>query len=202
MSYKRVQRTSEAQAAPLDHPFMAEDRYDGAIALDEASFVSIDSPSMAWAPRGRRAAKRAPTRRARVSLLLAIDASGVVAYDIRKGSFKSDSYAAFLHRLPAGRTVLADNLSVHKSAAARQAAAHRGLTLVFTPPYCPWFNPTEYVFSKTKAAYRRARLSGADDFVADVRDAIACVTGADCLACFEHARRARQRELEKSRGVA
>ena len=67
----------------------------------------------------------------------------------------------------------------------------------FTPPYCPWFNPTEFAFSKTKEAYRRARLAGAVDFVADVDASLRKLTSEDCSAFFRHAAKVRQIELRK-----
>jgi transposase len=201
LRYKRVQRAQHVEDVDPSHPFMANDVYDGAITLDEASFVSIDRPTRGWAKGSERVGKGAPRGRSRISLLLAIDAGGVVAYDIRKGSFNSDMYAEFLKRLPPGRTLIMDNCSIHRSAVAKSAAEGRGQTLVFTPPYSPWFNPTEFIFSKTKAAYRRARLDGRTDFVVDVVSALATVSAADCAGCFNHSRRVRLAELEKSSSV-
>lgn len=97
---------------------------------------------------------------------------------------------------------MADNCSIHRSGLAKAVAERNGLTLAFTPPYCPWFNPTEFIFSKTKAMYRKARLLGTADFVADVIDAVERVTPADCAACFQHARRVRRIELESCRTEA
>jgi len=202
LRYKRVQRSQCCTDVDPTHPFMARDVYGGAITLDEASFVSIDRPSRGWAKGSARVGKGAPKGRTRVSLLLAIDANGVVDYDIRKGSYNSESYADFLKRLPPNRTVVMDNCSIHRSGLAKAAAASSGQTLAFTPPYCPWFNPTEFIFAKTKAAYRKARLNGSADFVADVVGALATVTAADCAGCFDHSRRVRQHELEKSGAVA
>ncbi len=198
LRYKRVQRSQSSTDVDPSHPFMTSDVYDGAITLDESSFVSIDRPSRGWAKGSERVGKGAPKGRTRISLLLAIDANGVVAYDIRKGAYKSGTYAEFLKRLPPNRTVVMDNCSIHRSGLAKAAASSRGQTLAFTPPYCPWFNPTEFIFAKTKVAYRKARLRGSVDFVADVVDALATVTPADCAGCFEHSKRVRQHELEKS----
>lgn len=200
--YKRAQRCQATEAVDDSHPFMACNPYDGAITLDESSFVSSDRPVKGWARGSARVPKAAPRRRSRISLLLAIDATGVVAFEIRKGAFNAASYSDFLSKLPPGRDVIADNCSIHKSGAARRAAADLNLRLLFTPPYCPWFNPTEFAFSKTKAAYRRARLAGSEDFVSDVREAVEEITPADCAAFFEHARRVRQIELDKPRGEA
>lgn len=197
--FKRSQRAQEAQRVDPGHPFMQPgDPYEGAITLDESSFVSIDRPTMGWARGSRRVPKGPPTRRKRISLLLAIDANGVVDFEIRQGAFKGVTYAAFLAKLPSHRTVIADNCNIHKAKVVKAMAAVNHQTLMYTPPYCPWFNPVEFAFSKTKNAYRRARLEGREDFVLDVRDALAGITQSDCAAFFEHARHVRQIELGKS----
>lgn len=156
------------------------DPYEEAITLDESSFVSIDSPSMGWARGSRRVPKGPPIRRKRVSLLLAIDANGIVAFEVRAGAFNGQTYAAFLARLPTNRTIIADNCCIHKTNAVKTVAQARNQTLKYTPPYCPWFNPVEFAFSKIKNAYRRARLEGRAEFVVDVRDALSAITPADC----------------------
>lgn len=197
--YKRAQRSREAQRVDPAHPFLNEvDPYDGAIAVDESSFVSLDSPSMGWAQGSGRVAKGPPLRRRRVSLLLAIDASGVVASEICQGSFKGRTYADFLSKLPKNRTILADNCSIHKAQIVKDVAGTRHQRLVYTPPYCPWFNPVEFAFSKTKSAYRRARFLGHADFTADVASAVSSITPADCLAFFRHARKMRNSELNNT----
>ena len=196
--FKRTQRSQEVQRVDRNHPFMApHDPYDGSITLDESSFVSIDGPTMGWARGSKRVAKGPPTRRKRISLLLAIDANGVVDFEIREGAFKGDTYSAFLSKMPSHRTIIADNCNIHKTETVKSAAKARHQTLMYTPPYCPWFNPVEFAFSKIKNAYRRARLEGRASFVLDVQDALAGITPADCKAFFEHARRVRQIELGK-----
>ncbi len=196
--FKRTQRSQEVQRVDRDHPFMEpHDPYEGSITLDESSFVSIDGPIMGWARGSRRVPKGPPTRRKRISLLLAIDANGVVDFDVREGAFKGDTYAAFLSKLPTHRTIIADNCNIHKTGAVKSVAEARHQTLMYTPPYCPWFNPVEFAFPKIKNAYRRARLEGRADFVLDVNDALAGITPADCSSFFEHSRRVRQIELSK-----
>jgi hypothetical protein len=42
-------------------------------------------------------------------LLLAIDRTGVVAFEIKKGSFNQHIFSSFIKTLPIGKTVLLDN---------------------------------------------------------------------------------------------
>ena len=56
-----------------------------------------------------------------------------------------------------GQTVVLDNLSVHKAAAARMAIEAAGCQLAFLPIYSPDYNPIELVFAQVKAHLRGAK---------------------------------------------
>lgn len=194
--FKVAKRSHQAQSPDPNHPFLAcPNVYDGAIAVDESSFVSVDWPRRGWARPGRDVPKPAPRCRKRVSLLLAVDSHGVMEYTMKSGAFNSASYAEFLRSLPANRKIIADNVSFHKSKLARSAAEQRGQILVFTPPYCPWFNPVEYAFSVTKQAYRMSRLRSDYGFEADVEDSLNQLTPEMCSAFFRRAYDTRERCL-------
>jgi transposase len=187
--FKIAARSQEHQRADSSHPFFSMDRvYDGSIAIDESSFVSSDRPRRGWARRNRNVPKAPPTARTRISLLLAIDQDGIVAMDHKRGAYNSSSYADFVSGLPEDRTLIADNVAFHKSKVVKEVAKSRRQHLCYTPPYCPWFNPVEFAFSVSKAAYRRARLHGSTDFVGEALDAVRTrVTPEKCKMFFRHA---------------
>lgn len=194
MSYKSTSRTKKGQVVDRLHPFFTQTvRYsDDVICVDEASYVSCDTPRKGWSKRGSSIHKHPPKRRRVVSLLLAIDRSGVVQHEIRAGSFDQHSFSRFLERLPQCKTILLDNVSLHKTALVRRTASERGQQLRFTPPYCPWFNPTEYAFSVSKRVFRRLRglrQQGAGYFEDDIRASLDTVTADKCRAFFDHSSR-------------
>ena len=191
LRYKRVQQTQKAEDVDSNHPFIVNDYYDGEISVDESSFYKHEHPIMGWGPGKERVARKAARGRVRVSLLVAIDQSGIVHSEIRNGGYNGNTYARFLAHLPEGRTIIADNAKIHKTEEVFSAAASRDQKLVFIPPYSPAMNPVEHVFSKTKAAYRRARLRGHVHWKKDVRRALATITPNDCEGYFRGARAAR-----------
>lgn len=193
--FKLSHRCQQHQRADPDHPFFRSDLSD-AIAVDEASFVSSDRPRRGWGRGNSRVPRHPPKRRKRISLLLAIDRDGVVAMCHKAGAFNSATFADFLYSLPCGRKVVLDNVSFHKSRVVRDVANERDMALTFTPPYCPWFNPVEFAFSVSKAAYRHARLMQREDFIGDAVQAVRThVTGAKCRNFFDHAAENVRREL-------
>ena len=106
-------------------------------------------------------------------------------YTLLTGSVNSAIFAEFVRSLPASRPIILDNCAIHKTQAVRALCAEKHIDLLFTPPYCPWYNPVEFAFSEIKAAYRPMRL-GTTDFVEDVH---ACVARLDHYASyFRHAR--------------
>ena len=66
-----------------------------------------------------------------------------------------DRFMGFLERLqlPHGAVILLDNVCFHHANVVKQLALSRQWTLLYTPPYSPWFNPIEGVFSVVKRAY-------------------------------------------------
>jgi transposase len=197
LSYKVAKLSQARQPADAGHPFFQGDPYHRAIAVDESRFVFSDTSRRGWAKRGQLVDTVKRMNKDSVSLILAIDSNGVVGWKTSKKPFNKISYAKFIQSLPTHRTIISDNVPFHKSDPVREVASHRNLDLVFTPPYSPWFNPTEFAFSKVKNAYRRARLKGSSNLVNDVRSAIGRLTADDCSNFFRHARRCVDFELSR-----
>ena len=151
ITFKVTSRSKKHYIVDSEHPFIQTPNvYEGAISVDESSFKNNDMPLRGWSHRGARVPRPPPGNRKTVSLLLAIDATGVVKSEFRKGAYNGATFAAFLQTLSIDRTVIMDNCAIHKSQIVKNVAIERGLTLVYTPPYCPWFNPVEHAFSVSK----------------------------------------------------
>lgn len=191
LTFKRAARSSNVETPAADHPFMtSDDPYgDDVIAVDETCMVSSATPLYGWARSGEAVPKPSPRRRSTVSCLLAVDRAGKVLRMIRKGAFDGESFATFLRLLPSGRTILLDNVGFHGSAPVRAAATAKGHVLRFTPPYCPWFNPVEHVFSCCKAVFRRRRFERRDEnFAAAVDASFDAISPAQCQGAFRGAK--------------
>ena len=161
--------------------------------LDETATPTTLTPLWARAPRGERAVGRVPRgRRTHVSWLAALTPGGIGPSVLVEGAVDRDAFDAFVVQLLApslrpGQVVVLDNLSVHKSAAARAALEAAGCRLVFLPTYSPDFNPIELAFAKAKAALRRAEARSVAAVVDAVGAALSAVTAADARAFYRHA---------------
>jgi len=86
--------------------------------------------------------------------------------------------------LTPGDIVIMDNLSVHKSAAVRQAITAAGAELRFLPPYSPDFNPIEMAFSKLKAFLKKTAARTVDDLWEAIAKGIDTFTPTECQNYF------------------
>lgn len=203
LTFKRASRSHEHELPSANHPFMHDDDpYENAICVDEACFVSSDTPRYGWAQAGRAVRKPAPRKRATVSTILAIDRSGVVAVDTIKGGYDAVKYAAFLASLPRGRKIIADNVRFHSSWQAKYAASLRNQTLVYTPAYCPWMNPVEHGFSVAKHEFRRRRYELPNEgFLAAVDASFETITADKCEGFFRGAEEKRLEAISRLRAT-
>ena len=191
LTHKLAQRDSGNDSLVKPHPFLLDKVLDeDSVALDETCFYLNDSKRRGWGPKGSRVRKAKMASRINMSMLLAIDKSGVVASETIYGNFNTASFANFVARMPPGRRLVMDNVSFHKAKAVRAVAAEGRCDLVYTPPYCPWFNPAEYAFSVAKASFRNAAVLAdvkTSDLAGFATLALQDVTPDKCKAFFAHA---------------
>ena len=79
-----------------------------------------------------------------------------------------------------------DNVRFHHSQGIREsieAAEHR---LVYLPPYSPFLNPIEEVFSKWKGRVKALNCRNEDDLYAKIHSSSTCITQENCEAYYRH----------------
>lgn len=93
------------------------------------------------------------------------------------GSFNTERFCTFLESLslPAGSVILLDNVRFHHSVLAREIVERKAWQFLFTPPYSPWFNPIEGVFSIIKRDFYKHQ---------DIVKAFGTITSSHCKAFF------------------
>jgi transposase len=79
-----------------------------------------------------------------------------------------------------------DNLSSHKVAGVREAIAAAGCRLEYLPAYSPDLNPIERMFSKLKAALRKAAARAVEALIDAMGEALRSVTPTDIRGWFAH----------------
>ena len=169
-TFKQSQRCPQGPP-PQSHSFMRLDApYTNAVSVDECHFHTRDKRRWGWGIKGKRVPKSPECGRKSLSLILAIDHTGIVSSAFHVGSVNSEKFCQFLKTLPRGRPVVLDNAAIHRSHRAAQTATEQNIKLRFIPPYSPWFNPVEFAFSELKQSTRRScgstmRLNGLEELV-------------------------------------
>jgi transposase len=173
---------------------------DEAAGLNPADLIFVDETSThtamtrprARAPRGARAVGRVPRNHGpNVTLLAALTPAGIGPTLAITGAVDGAAFATYAERILApslrpGQVVVLDNLSAHKSEAARKAVEAAGGRLLFLPPYSPDFNPIELAFAKVKARLRAAAQRTPDSLFAATATAIDAVSAADARGFYAH----------------
>lgn len=148
-----LEQTTQAFLVARDK-YIAEGRLF--VSLDETSFGRHGCEVRGYAPVGQLLTiRKARPRVTTVSCLAAVTRETVLAREQVVGAFNTARFLDFMQRLqlPAGTVFLLDNVRFHHANAVKDLARQRQWTLLYTPPYSPWYNPIEGVFSVVKRAY-------------------------------------------------
>jgi transposase len=160
------------------------------VVLDETSTPTALTPLRARAPRGERAVGAIPKRRwTTITLLATMTLAGMGEAVQFPGALDREVCETFIEQwlvptLHPGQIISWDNLSVHKSARARQLIEAAGGQLLPTPRYSPDCNPIEQAFSKLKTALRRAEARTVEAVVTATGEAFTAITPADARSFF------------------
>jgi len=113
-----------------------------------------------WSKKGNKCIIQKPFKRDKQSLLLAISDKKILNQYITSKSINKHSYLDFLKQLDIkNKTIIADNVSFHKSKEVITYLKNNKANMIFIPPYSPEYNPIEFVFSEIK---RKIRLINFD----------------------------------------
>ena len=90
--------------------------------------------------------------------------NGIVAYDSADGAFNQNLFLTYFDKLKAALNthgitepiIFMDNVAFHKTNLVKTFAQNNNIRLEYIPPYSPFLNPIENMFSKWKEIVRRA----------------------------------------------
>ena len=160
--------------------YMAEGR--PFVSIDETSFGRHVAPVKGYAKRGHRlyVCKRVAHVQNH-SVCAAMSEAGWVHYEIRRGAYTRASFLGFLQqlkgKLPAHVVLLMDNVRFHHSLCIKEYIQQQGWSVLYTPPYSPWYNPIEGAFSIVKKTYGTQSL---------IPESFASLTPSHAAAFFRH----------------
>lgn len=159
--------------------------------VDEAGATTAMSREYGRAPIGERVQATTPGAWKNVTLISGLRGSGVVASLAFPGPTDQPAFETYVEKvlvpeLREGDVVVWDNLSSHKSAAAKSAIEAVGARVEPLPVYSPDLSPIEEMFSKVKDGLRSIAARTVDGVMAAMGQALKQVTQHDILGWFHH----------------
>ncbi len=151
------------------------------------------APLRGWAHKGARLPGAAPFGHWNTSTFIAalrhdrIDAPWVFDGPVNGDIFRTYVERVLVPALKPGDVVVMDNLSSHKSTAARAAIRNAGAHLLYLPPYSPDLNPIEQAFAKLKHWMRDARARNRETLWHAVGDILDKFTEEECSNYLKNA---------------
>lgn len=90
-----------------------------------------------------------------LSVLACAASSGTVQTSQRQGAYNTDAFLKDMQSfiIPENSIVLLDNVRFHHAKRFKELALLKKWHVVYTPPYSPWYNPVEGVFSIMKRSW-------------------------------------------------
>lgn len=165
---------------------------DDFVIVDECGSNIHLTPTYARAPKGERAYDSAPRNtKKNTTLIASMTTAGMGAAMLLDGATDTAAFETYIEQvlaptLPAGKVVVLDNLSAHKSPRVRTLIEARGCELWFLPAYSPDLSPIEEAFSKLKTLLRRAAARTREALHMAIATALDHITALDAQGYFTH----------------
>lgn len=171
--------------------------------FDESHLVFVDEVGFNVSMRSKRGRSPSGTpavhvvsgiRTRNISICCAMTRNGIVKYDSQTSAFKTSTFADFIDSLldymklniPNG-VVIMDNVPFHKSHIIKEKFENNeNVKLLFLPPYSPFLNPIENMFSKWKLMVRQARPGSEEHLFQLIDDSSSFITNDDCAGFYRN----------------
>lgn len=140
-----------------------------------------------------------------ISVACCMSSDGVVYYESQERAYNRECFGQYLEALFIKITELnvtnalfiMDNVPFHKSQVIQNSFLAYGHDVMYLPPYSPFLNPIEEMFSKLKSIVRRVEPRNLQDLLEGIRNAHTRITANDCHGYFEHMKTFIQPSLDK-----
>jgi len=177
LTYKKIQKNNYPYSQEKFNLF--KNKLKDNITNCKRNYVSIDETQIILnrkrsdygiSEKGKRCTVRCSNKKEiRFSVVMAISKSRLIAYKITKGSFNGEKFKDFIVNDVLSRVkkskLLMDNARIHHYKGLKNYMLANNITndIIYNVPYCPQYNPIEYVFNTIKASIRRNSIPAEKD---------------------------------------
>jgi len=165
------------------------------IFVDEVGFHISMRTRRGRSLRGKRAVHIVPGLRSRnISVCCGMSKSGILKYVVQNSPFNTITFQKYIdmlmdniENLQMGIVVIVmDNVPFHKSISIRQSIENRGNRVLLLPPYSPFLNPIENLFSKWKQHIRQSRPDNESQLYELINNGATLISECDCASYYRH----------------
>lgn len=208
-------KTTSLVPAARNDPTTIQKRIDfiaELVALEPGRIVFVDEVGFCYTLRlsrgrslaGMRANVRLPAIRSKNnSIAAAMDMTGLIMFQMLDRAYNTDLFGDYMASLcdalndsgRPNRIMIMDNVPFHRSNVIKETCHEKGHNVLYLPPYSPFLNPIENLFSKWKQIVKRSCPSSSEQLEVSIIDGANQITAADCVAFIGHLRSYFQRCL-------
>jgi transposase len=176
--------------------------------IDEVGFNASMRCKRGRAPKGQKAIQIVSQLRTKnISICCAMSKAGTFLYKKQNHAFNLESFLEFMNsvfekieRNNLGPMIfIMDNVAFHKCAGIRAAIEQKGHVLKFLPPYSPFLNPIENMFSQWKQLVRAERPQNEERLMVIIDEVFTRITSENCNSYYLHMMTYLPRCLERER---
>jgi len=144
---------------------------------------------------GSRAVCTVPALRSRnVSVCATMSVNGILKYQVENRAFNSDIFLKYMQNLcdtlkeknMKGCVIVMDNVPFHKCKNIREFVELNGHMIMLLPPYSPFLNPIENLFSKWKGFLKSAQCSSEEDLLRAIHSGVEEISENDCSGFYRN----------------
>jgi transposase len=129
-----------------------------------------------------------------ISVCCSMSKNGKFHYQIQNCPFNTESFLEFIKNLLekfqmnniSNAVLIMDNVTFHRVSSVRGLIEDKGHTLLFLPPYSPFLNPIENMFSKWKEGVKRGNPSNEDELLRLINSSFLGITELNCKNYYTH----------------
>lgn len=166
------------------------------IFIDEVGFNMSMMTMMGRSLIGTSATKVVRQLRSRnIYIVCAMNRSGILHYMMRNRAINQQSFIEFIRELKQklrdqtaehNPVLIMDNVAFHKCTAVRETILQEGCDVKYLPPYSPFLNPIENLFSKWKKFVNRANPQNEQELMTAIGNGSSLITSVDCDGYFSN----------------
>jgi transposase len=163
--------------------------------IDESGFSCSMRRSKGRSLAGTPAVATVPSLRTKnYSLCAAYNINSMIMFEVRDRAYNTEYYLEFIGRLIEvfqqfdimNAIIIADNVPFHHAQVVVNTIEVHGHRMLFLPPYSPFLNPIENVFSEWKSLVRAANPQNETELLQEIQQGAFSISPEHCRAYFRH----------------